>query len=145
MYLFIQLSIARAGSGSGENFPDPTKKKMRIRNPASCPLLGVGGYIDSYLYIVLLPLVHWLGRNPDGWALPYFLDCYVGRYVLIYVDTFVFCRKIIIIQVIHFLIVNACMLVCPQLIKVRLFHDSNAFGCTGKFAFVSQLIPTVQS
>ena len=31
--LFLKLYIASAGSGSGENFPDPTKK-VRVRNPA---------------------------------------------------------------------------------------------------------------
>ena len=32
--IFIQLNKARIGSGSGESFPDPTKKVLiRIRNP----------------------------------------------------------------------------------------------------------------
>ena len=38
--MFIQLYIARLGSGSGEKFPDPTKKRSRSGHAT---LLETGG------------------------------------------------------------------------------------------------------
>jgi len=45
--MFIQLYIAKVpvGSGSGENFPDPTKK-VRIRNPGT----GTYNYLVQEAY-----------------------------------------------------------------------------------------------